>query len=91
MASMVYALGLAMSGKNPTMPPKNSSELASDSVLSKRSALTAVLGCRACGVLRGSWKPAQSARLHAHTSRAIESAALYKIGAVTGRGASWQP
>ena len=60
MASMVYALGLAMSGKNPTMPPKNSSELASDSVLSKRSALTAVLGCRA-GVLRGSWKAWQSA------------------------------
>ena len=88
---MIYALGLAMSGKNPTMPPRNSSELASDSVLSKMLAASACMVCRGGGVLRGSWKPAQSARLHAHTSRAIESAALYKIGAVTGRGASWQP
>ena len=86
MASMVYALGLAMSGKNPTMPPKNSSELASDSVLSKRSALTAVLGCRGGGVLRGSWKAWQSARLHtAHTSRRPEGAIEYRCGVE-----SWQ-
>ena len=72
---MIYALGLAMSGKKPTMPPKNSSELASDSVLSKMLAASACMVCRGGGVRRGGWKPAQSARLHAHTSRAIESAA----------------
>ena len=77
---VIYALALAMSGKNPTMPPKNSSELASDSVLSKRSALTAVLGCRACGVLRGSWKPAQSAstlhREHTRKDRIVRCASV---------------
>ena len=73
---MIYALGLAMSGKNPTMPPRNSSELASDSVLSKMLAASACMVCRGGGVRRGGWKPAQSARLHAHTSRAIDSAAL---------------
>ena len=67
---MIYALGLAMSGKNPTMPPKNSSELASDSVLSKRSASTAVLGCRSGGVVRGGWKAWPSAStLHRRPSR----------------------
>ena len=82
----MYALGLAMSGKNPTMPPRNSSALASASVLSKRSAFTAVLGCRGCVALRGSWKPAQSARLHAaHTSRRPEGAIIYRCGVE-----SWQ-
>ena len=82
---LIYALGLAMSGKNPTMPPRNSSELASDSVLSKRSALTAVLGCRGVA-LRGSWKAWQSARLHAaHTSRRPEGAIEYRCGVE-----SWQ-
>ena len=80
MAWMVYALGLAMSGKNPTMPPRNSSELASDSVLSKRSALTAVLGFRGCGVLRGSWKPAQSPstlhREHTRKDRIVRCASV---------------
>ena len=68
---MIYALGLAMSGKKPTMPPRNSSALASDSVLSKRSAFTAVLGCRGCVALRGSWKAWQSAStLHSvHTRK----------------------
>ena len=67
---VIYALALAMSGKNPTMPPRNSSELASDSELSKRSALTAVLGCRGVA-LRGSWKAWQSAStLHSvHTRK----------------------
>ena len=65
-----------MSGKNPTMPPRNSSELASDSVLSKMLAASACMVCRGGGVRRGGWKPEQSARLHAHTSRAIDSAAL---------------
>ena len=96
---VIYALGLAMSGKNPTMPPKNSSELASDSVLSKMLAASACMVCRGGGVRRGGWKAWQSARLHtAHRSRAIESAAAsswqhtpYKIDAVTGRGVSWQP
>ena len=78
---MIYALGLAMSGKNPTMPPKNSSELASDSVVSKRSALTAVLGCRGCGVLRGSWKPEQSAStLHREHTR---KGRIVRCGSVT--------
>ena len=82
----MYALGLAMSGKNPTMPPKNSSALAIAKVLSKRSASTAVLGCRSCVALRGSWKPAQSARLHAaHTSRRPEGAIEYRCGVE-----SWQ-
>ena len=72
---VIYALGLAMSGKNPTMPPRNSSELASDSVLSKRSALTAVLACRGCGVLRDSWKAWQAAstlhRVHTRKDRIV--------------------
>ena len=68
-----------MSGKNPTMPPRNSSELASDSVLSKMLAASACMVCRGGGVRRGGWKPEQSARLHAHTSRAIESAAASNL------------
>ena len=86
MAWMVYALGLAMSGKNPTMPPKNSSELASDSVLSKMLAASACMVCRGGGVMRGGWKAWQSARLHAaHMSRRPEGAIEYRCGVE-----SWQ-
>ena len=73
--NLMIALGLAIKGKNPTMPPRNSSELASDSVLSKRSASTAVLGCRGGGVLRGSWKAWQRAstlhRVHTRKDRIV--------------------
>ena len=79
--NLMIALGLAIKGKNPTMPPRNSSELASDSVLSKRSALTAVLGCRGGGVLRGSWKPEQSAStLHREHTR---KGRIVRCGSVT--------
>ena len=71
----MYALGIAMSGKNPTMPPRTSSALASASVLSKRSASTAVLGCRGGVALRGSWKAWQSAstlhRVHTRKGRIV--------------------
>ena len=77
---MIYALGLTMNGKNPTMPPRNSSELASDSVLSKMLAASACMVCRACGVLRGSWKPAQSAstlhREHTRKDRIVRCASV---------------
>ena len=58
---VIYALGLAMNGKKPTMPPRNSSELASDSVLSKMLAASACMVCRGGGVRRGGWKAWQSA------------------------------
>ena len=67
---MIYALGLAMSGKNPTMPPRNSSELASDSVLSKMLAASACMVCRGGGVRRGGWNAWPSAStLHSRPSR----------------------
>ena len=67
---MIYALGLAMSGKKPTMPPKNSSELASDSVLSKMLAASACMVCRGGGVRRGGWKARPSAsKQHRRPSR----------------------
>ena len=67
---MIYALGLAMSGKNPTMPPRNSSELASDSVLSKMLAASACMVCRGGGVMRGGWKARPSAsKQHRRPSR----------------------
>ena len=71
--NLMIALGLAIKGKNPTMPPRNSSELASDSVLSKMLAASACMVCRGGGVVRGGWKAWQSARLHtARTSRLPE-------------------
>ena len=70
---MIYALGLAMSGKNPTMPPRNSSALASASVLSKMLAASACMVCRGGGVMRGGWKAWPSAStLHRRPSRRSE-------------------
>ena len=84
--NLMIALGLAIKGKNPTMPPRNSSELASDSVLSKMLAASACMVCRGGGVRRGGWKAWQSARLHiAHTSRRPEGAIEYRCGVE-----SWQ-
>ena len=74
---MIYALGLAMSGKNPTMPPRNSSALASASVLSKMLAASACMVCRGGGVWRGvrrgGWKAWPTAStLHRRPSRRSE-------------------
>ena len=79
---LIYALGLAMSGKNPTMPPKNSSELASDSVLSKMLAASACMVCRGGGVLRGGWKAWQSA--------SKQSECMRRRAIVRAATASWQ-
>ena len=79
---MIYALGLAMSGNNPTMPPRNSSELASDSVLSKMLAASACMVCRGGGVRRGGWKAWQSA--------SKQSECRPRRGIVVAATACWQ-
>ena len=73
--NLMIALGLAIKGKNPTMPPRNSSELASDSVLSKMLAASACMVCRGGGVMRGGWKAWQRAstlhRVHTRKDRIV--------------------
>jgi len=79
---VICALGLAMSGKNPTMPPRNSSELASDSELSKMLAASACMVCRGGGVRRGGWKAWQSA--------SKQSECRPRRGIVVAATACWQ-